>query len=448
MSAVEVGRRGAAPDRRAGPGHPRVHRRARRPGAAPRRPSGTRRTRGRAPGPLHGVPVAIKEEVDVAGCVTTFGGRGNRTPVTADSEVVRRLRAAGAVVVGKTAMPEFGAWPFTESVAHGVTRNPWSRGTRRAGPAAAPRPRSPRGMVPVASAATAAGRSGSPRRAAACSGSSRSAAGSRSAPMEHLWWALGTVGPLARSVATAALVYDVVRGSRPSDLYRAGEPGSFADAAAAEPGPAAGRVVDQAGHARRATRPRARPRRRATPRSCSRGSATRCGGRPPLPRPQRGVRAAVLRRRPQRGGRGRAARAARAAHPRDLRLGAWVRPGWSGLGAGGAGERVPGEPGLRPAATCCSPRRSRTGRPRSASSTASAPSAPPCVRPGDRLHRAVERRRQPGGVGAGGRRRRRPAAGGAAGRPHRRRADRAGGLGQLEREQPRAARRPGPEPGR
>src|SRR3954471_746369 len=47
---------------------------------------------GQTPGPLHGVPVAIKEEIDVAGCITTFGGRANSTPVSADGEVVRRLR--------------------------------------------------------------------------------------------------------------------------------------------------------------------------------------------------------------------------------------------------------------------------------------------------------------------------------------------------------------------
>ena len=75
--------------------------------------------RGERAGPLHGVPVAIKEELDVAGQVTTFGGRANTAPARADGEVVRRLRAAGAVVIGKTNMPEFGQWPFTESVAFG-----------------------------------------------------------------------------------------------------------------------------------------------------------------------------------------------------------------------------------------------------------------------------------------------------------------------------------------
>ncbi|WP_246360670.1 amidase family protein, partial [Nocardioides massiliensis] len=106
--------------------------------------------RGRARGPLHGVPVAVKEELDVAGCVTTFGGRGNRTSAAEDGEVVRRLRAAGAVIVGKTQMPEFGQWPFTESVAYGHTRNPWdltrSPGGSSGGTAAAVAA----GLVPVA----------------------------------------------------------------------------------------------------------------------------------------------------------------------------------------------------------------------------------------------------------------------------------------------------------
>ena len=75
-------------------------------------------------GPLHGVPIAIKEEVDVAGCVTTFGGEANTTPAAADAELVARLRAAGAVIVGKTTMPEFGAYPYTEGASRGITRNP------------------------------------------------------------------------------------------------------------------------------------------------------------------------------------------------------------------------------------------------------------------------------------------------------------------------------------
>ena len=100
-------------------------------------------------GPLYGVPVAIKEELDVAGCVTTFGGHGNSTPVAADGEVVRRLREAGAVIVGKTHMPEFGAWPYTESVAYGYTRNPWRTGFTPGGSSGGTAAAVASGMVPI-----------------------------------------------------------------------------------------------------------------------------------------------------------------------------------------------------------------------------------------------------------------------------------------------------------
>ena len=189
-------------------------------------------------GPLHGVPVAIKEEVDVAGQVTTFGGRANLTPAAADGEVVRRLRAAGAVVVGKTNMPEFGQWPFTESVAHGITRNPWdpqrSPGGSSGGSAAAVAA----GLVPVAIGGDGGG---SIRIPAACTGiyGLKPQRGRvTSAPQPHLWWALGTAGPLTRSVRDSALVYDVIRGSAPGDRFTAPDPSvSFAEAAASTPGP-------------------------------------------------------------------------------------------------------------------------------------------------------------------------------------------------------------------
>jgi amidase len=124
------------------------------------------------------VPVAVEEESDVAGRATTFGGRGNSSPATRDGEVVRRLREADAVVVGKTRMPEFGQWPFTESVDGGLTRNPWDAertpGGSRGGSAVAVAI----GMVPVALGGDGGGSIPSPRRAAASSASSRPAGGS------------------------------------------------------------------------------------------------------------------------------------------------------------------------------------------------------------------------------------------------------------------------------
>jgi amidase len=75
--------------------------------------------------PLLGVPVAIKDDMDVAGETTPFGCAGDFTVKDADGELVRRLRAAGAIIVGKTTSPEFGQWPVTEGPAFGATRNPW-----------------------------------------------------------------------------------------------------------------------------------------------------------------------------------------------------------------------------------------------------------------------------------------------------------------------------------
>src|SRR3984893_17821458 len=77
--------------------------------------------------PLLGIPIAVKDDVDVAGVPTAFGTDGRVAPATHDAEVVRRLKAAGAVIVGKTNTCELGQWPFTSGPGFGHTRNPWSR---------------------------------------------------------------------------------------------------------------------------------------------------------------------------------------------------------------------------------------------------------------------------------------------------------------------------------
>jgi amidase len=78
-------------------------------------------------GPLHGLPIAIKDLEDTAGIRTTYGSRAfaGHVPDT-DSPLVRRIRAAGAIVVGKTNTPEFGTGSHTFNEVFGVTRNPWS----------------------------------------------------------------------------------------------------------------------------------------------------------------------------------------------------------------------------------------------------------------------------------------------------------------------------------
>ena len=191
---------------------------------------------GEQAGPLHGVPIAIKEEIDVAGTVTTFGGEANSTPVAADAEVVRRLRAAGAVVVGKTTMPEFGAFPFTESASRGVTRNPWDHTRTPGGSSGGTAVAVSSGMVPVGMGGDGGGSIRIPSASCGLFGLKPQRGRVTTAPHPHLWWALGTAGPLTRSVLDSAIVYDVVRGNMPGDLYRAGGEESFVEAAGREPG--------------------------------------------------------------------------------------------------------------------------------------------------------------------------------------------------------------------
>ena len=187
-------------------------------------------------GPLYGVPVAIKEELDVAGCVTTFGGHGNSTPVAADGEVVRRLREAGAVIVGKTHMPEFGAWPYTESVAYGYTRNPWRTGFTPGGSSGGTAAAVASGMVPIGMGGDGGGSIRIPAAFCGLFGLKPQRGRVTTSPMEHLWWSLGTVGPLTRTVLDSAIVYDVIRGNLSTDRWQGGEVGSFVEAAGREPG--------------------------------------------------------------------------------------------------------------------------------------------------------------------------------------------------------------------
>ncbi|HYF73844.1 MAG TPA: amidase [Nocardioides sp.] len=187
-------------------------------------------------GPLHGVPLVIKEEIDVAGTVTTFGGEANSTPAAADAEVVRRLRAAGAVIVGKTTMPEFGAFPFTESASRGVTRNPWDPSRTPGGSSGGTAAAVASGMVPAGMGGDGGGSIRIPSASCGLFGLKPQRGRVTTAPHPHLWWALGTAGPLTRSVLDSALVYDAIRGNVEGDLYTAGGDEPFVEAAGREPG--------------------------------------------------------------------------------------------------------------------------------------------------------------------------------------------------------------------
>ena len=259
------------------------------------------RAAGEPAGPLHGVPVAIKEEVDVAGCVTTFGGEANSTPVAEDAEVVRRLRAAGAVVVGKTTMPEFGAFPYTESSSRGITRNPWDPTRTPGGSSGGSAVAVSTGMVPVAIGGDGGGSIRIPSACCGLFGLKPQRGRVSTAPHPHLWWALGTAGPLTRTVRDSALVYDVIRGNVEGDLYRAGDTGLFLEAVRRDPGRLRIGWSVTAPRRRRAARPAPRPGGPGDRPAAGRPRPRRARDRPGVPRHHRGLRAAVLRRHPHRG---------------------------------------------------------------------------------------------------------------------------------------------------
>jgi len=140
------------------------------------------RRRGSDERPLLGVPVAVKDEIDIRGEVTSHGTDAFVTPTAADAEVVQRVRAAGAIVIGKTKMPELGLWPFSESVTWGVTRNPWDVERTPGGSSGGSAAAVAAGLVPPRSRPTEPGRSGSRPPAAGFSDSSHSATGSLARP--------------------------------------------------------------------------------------------------------------------------------------------------------------------------------------------------------------------------------------------------------------------------
>ncbi|HEX6420609.1 MAG TPA: amidase family protein [Acidimicrobiales bacterium] len=115
--------------------------------------------RGEDPGPFAGVPIGVKDLEDCAGMPTTHGSLvyAGREPVAADSIHLARLRAAGAVPVGKTAAPEFGTLNFTKSKVSGVARNPWDTTRTPGGSSGGSAAAVAAGLVPAATASDGGG---------------------------------------------------------------------------------------------------------------------------------------------------------------------------------------------------------------------------------------------------------------------------------------------------
>jgi amidase len=170
--------------------------------------------------PLLGVPVAVKDDMDVAGEPTAFGCRGEFPPVARDGEAVRRLRAAGAVIVGKTNTCEFGQWPFTEGPAFGATRNPWSPAHTPGGSSGGSAAAVAAGLVPAALGSDGAGSVRIPAAWTHLIGIKPQRGRVSTWPRGESFQGITVNGTLARTVADAALLLDAASGNHDLDPHR------------------------------------------------------------------------------------------------------------------------------------------------------------------------------------------------------------------------------------
>jgi amidase len=168
--------------------------------------------------PLLGVPVAIKDNVDYAGEVTTDGTAAYGEPAAEDGLVVRRLREAGATILGKTNLPELAIYGFTESPTCGTTRNPWDTSKTCGGSSGGSGVAVAAGMCAIAHATDGAGSIRYP--AAFCNLFGLKPQRNRISmwPDREHWYGLSVSGCVSRTVMDTALYLDVMSGPEKGDL--------------------------------------------------------------------------------------------------------------------------------------------------------------------------------------------------------------------------------------
>ena len=185
---------------------------------------------GAAPGRLHGVPITVKDNVAIGGLPMANGSAASAALVPAeDAAVVARLRAAGAIVIGKTNLPEFAHKVLTDSPMFGITRNPWNLAHTPGGSSGGASAALAAGVAPLA-VGTDGG--GSIRCPASCTGVVGLKATLGRIPFETLpdgFANFAFVGPMAREAGDLALMLSVMSGPSPSDPYSIAVPrGDFA----------------------------------------------------------------------------------------------------------------------------------------------------------------------------------------------------------------------------
>lgn len=184
-------------------------------------------------GPLDGVPVAVKEELDVAGHATTAGTRFLRETAVTDATVVARLRSQGALIVGKANMHEIGIDTSGFNAHHGTPRNPWDPRRYTGGSSSGSAAAVAAGLCPVAVGADGGGSIRIPASLCGVVGLKATFSRISEAGAYPLCWSVGHVGPLAASVADLALAYAVMAGPDPLDPRTLHQPAPRVDPAVA-----------------------------------------------------------------------------------------------------------------------------------------------------------------------------------------------------------------------
>src|ERR687894_2522953 len=172
--------------------------------------------------PLLGVPMAVKDVEDVTGEVTRWGTDAFSTPAAQDSELVRRLRAAGAVVVGKTNCPELAIMGETEGPAFGITRNPWNTDRSPGGSSGGSAAAVAAGLCAAATASDGAGSIRIPASSCGLVGLKPQRDRVSLGALAGHWHGLSVAGFVTRTVEDTALLLDVAAQRKPEP---AREPG-------------------------------------------------------------------------------------------------------------------------------------------------------------------------------------------------------------------------------
>jgi amidase len=190
------------------------------------------------PGPFSGVPLPIKDLAETGGIRTTFSCQAFADYVPAeDSALVRRIRAAGFIVLGKTNTPEFGTTVVTESSLNGICRNPWSPSHTPGGSSGGAAAAVAAGLAPLAQGGDGAGSIRIPASCCGLFGLKPTRGRTSTAPFGNVH-GFAVYGPLARTIADAAAFLDVISGPELGDPHAAPPPARpFVDEVGAPVGP-------------------------------------------------------------------------------------------------------------------------------------------------------------------------------------------------------------------